>query len=95
MSRKRVSYTQSEELLAQLMFEKAKAAGTLKPGRGIAVLITSSRLRRSLSQATSHLDYRQDARQLLSREGAGNKRRQWTREELERLLVEDERRPGS
>lgn len=73
MSRKRVPYTQSEELLAQLMFEKAKAAGTLKPGRPIAALATGNGLRRSLYMATSPREYLQDARELLSLHAARNK----------------------
>lgn len=94
MSRKPVPYTESEKLLAQLMFAKAKAAGTLKPRAGIAALATGSGIRRSISRATSPLDYARDARQLLSQHAPGNRRPQWTRQDLERLLADrDERGP--
>lgn len=88
MSQNPVPYTEAEKLLASLMFEKAKASGRLKPAPCIAARITRSGTTHAVYRPTLPQDYARDARQLLSLHATGDGQRQWTRQDLERLLAD-------
>lgn len=66
MATRKQPYSPSEIVLAQKLFKRHHAAGTLKPPRAIAALALSNGVRQTVSASTvTYRDYLRDARRQL------------------------------